>query len=328
MKEKVLQTINENNLIKNGDKIVVAVSGGPDSISLLNILKEIKQEKLLQIEIVVAHVNHKIRKQATEDEIYVKKYCEKNEIEFYSKSIDVEKMANTNKIGTEEAGRLARYEFFEEVLKQTNASKIAIAHNKNDNVETILMHTLRGSGMQGLKGIETKRDNIIRPLIECERKDIENYCNQKQLNPKIDKTNLDITYTRNKIRHVVIPYIQKEFNPNIIQSIENLSDIIIQEDAFIEKQTETIYKHLLIEENAKDIIIDLKNFNLQETVIKSRIIRYIIKRLFHSNKSIEKVHIEDIIKLCHNNIGNKYLKPNKNCKVLVKNHKIYFINQE
>ncbi len=327
MKNKVLNTIEKYNLINSGDKLVLAVSGGPDSMCMLNILQELKEEKK-SFDIVVAHVNHQIRQEAAEDEEYVRLYCLKNQIDFYSKSIDIQKLAHTSKIGLEEAGRIARYEFFDDIASKTNANKVAVAHNKNDKIETIIMHVLRGCGIEGLKGIEPKRGHIIRPLIECERKDIENYCNQKQLNPKIDKTNLDITYTRNKIRHVVIPYIQKEFNPNIIQSIENLSDIIIQEDAFIEKQTETIYKHLLIEENAKDIIIDLKNFNLQETVIKSRIIRYIIKRLFHSNKSIEKVHIEDIIKLCHNNIGNKYLKPNKNCKVLVKNHKIYFINQE
>ena len=327
MKDKVLKTIEKYNLINKGDKLILAVSGGPDSMCMLNILQELKKEKK-SFEIVVAHVNHQIREEATEDEEYVRQYCLKNQIDFYSKSIDIQKLAHTSKIGLEEAGRIARYEFFDEIASKTNANKIAVAHNKNDKTETIIMHVLRGCGIDGLKGIEPKRENIIRPLIECERKEIEFYCEQKQLNPKIDKTNLDNTYTRNKIRNIVIPYIQKEFNPNIIQSIENLSNIITQENAFLEKQTQLIYENLLITENVKEIIIDLKAFNSQETVIKSRIIRYIIKRLFHSSKSIEKVHIEDIIKLCNNNIGNKYLTPNKNCKILIKNHQIYFINQE
>ncbi len=327
MKEKVLRTINENNLIKNGDKIVVAVSGGPDSISLLNILKEIKQEKLLQIEIVVAHVNHKIRKQATEDEIYVKKYCEKNRIEFYSKSIDVPKLAHNNKIGLEEAGRKARYEFFNTILEKTNANKIAVAHNKNDKIETIFMNMLRGSGMEGLKGIEVKRDNIIRPLINCERIEIEQYCEQKQLNPRIDETNQNNNYTRNKIRNQLIPYIQKEFNPNIIETINRLSSLITQEDEYMNEITQEIYKKIVIEETNNQIIISLKEFNLQKTVIKSRLIRYIIKRLMGATISIGKIHIQDIIKLCDNNIGNKYLTPNKNIKVLIKNHKIHFFVQ-
>lgn len=339
MKDKVIETIYKYNLIENGDKIVLAVSGGPDSICMLdllnNIIKDSKScqknseplvaEPLASFEIVVAHINHMLREEADDDEQYIRDYCKKNGIEFYAKSIDVQKIANTNKIGIEEAGRLVRYEFFDEVMKKTDATKIAVAHNKNDKIETILMHTLRGSGMEGLKGIEPKRGNIIRPLIECERTQIEKYCEEKQLNPRIDKTNFDNIYNRNKIRNVVIPYVQKEFNPNIINTIDRLSDIIVAENEYMEKQTQKIYYELLIEEKSKEIVIDLKKFNLQETVIKSRLIRYIIKRLFGSPTSIAKIHIDDVIKLCDNNIGNKYLTPNKNIKILVKNHKIYFI---
>ena len=292
---------------------------------MLDLLNQLKEER--DFKIVVAHVNHMLRKEADEDEQYVRDYCEKNRIEFYAKSIDVEKKAHTNKIGTEEAGRLARYEFFNEVLNQTKATKIAVAHNKNDKVETILMHTLRGSGMEGLKGIEPKRGNIIRPLIECEREQIEKYCEDNQLNPRIDQTNFENIYNRNKIRNIVIPYIQKEFNPNIVKTIDRLSNIITLEDEYMEKQTQKAYQELIIEEKEKEIVIDLKKFNLQEKVIKSRLIRYIIKRLFGTSASIEKIHIDDVIKLCDNNVGNKYLTPNKNVKVLVKNHKIYIIAQ-
>ena len=287
MKNKIIQTIKKYELIQKGDKIVVAVSGGPDSMCMLNILVELvkneAEDRFRKVQIVVAHVNHQIRKEAVEDEQYVKKYCEKNQIEFYLKSIDIQKMANTNKIGTEEAGRIARYEFFQEVLEKTKATKIAVAHNKNDKIETIFMHLLRGSGVEGLKGIEPKRGKIIRPLIECERREIEKYCEDKKLEPRIDKTNFDNTYHRNKVRNVVIPYIQQEFNPNIINTIDRFSNITILENEYMEKQTEKIYQELLLEENQEKIEIHLKKFNLQEKVIKARLIRYIIKRLFRNN---------------------------------------------
>ena len=329
MKNKVLKTIKKYNLIENGDKIVLAVSGGPDSIAMLDILNEINcDEKInLKFEIIVSHVNHMIRKEATEDEEYVRKYCKEKNIEFYSKSIDVQKLANNNKIGTEEAGRLARYNFFDEILNKTKANKIAIAHNQNDRAETIIMNAIRGSGISGLKGIEAKREKYIRPLIECERFEIEEYCNQKQLNPRIDKTNFDNEYTRNKIRNIVIPYIKREFNPNIITTLNRLSELVCEEEEYMEKQIKKAYKNLVLEEEKKQIALDLKKFNQEETVIKSRVVLYTITRLFGTSKGIEKIHIEDIIKLCKNNIGNKYLTPNKSIKILVKNHKIYFLRQ-
>ena len=329
MKEKILETIKKYNMIENGEKIVLAVSGGPDSICMLDILNDIKNDETIDVdfEIVAAHVNHMIRKEAEEDEKYVKKYCEEKQIEFYSKSIDVQKMANNNKIGVEEAGRKARYNFFYEILEKTDAQKIAIAHNKNDKVETVLMHILRGSGISGLKGIEAKRGKYIRPLIECERNEIEEYCTEKNLQPRIDKTNFENEYTRNKVRNLLIPYIQKEFNPNLIKTIDRLSNLVAEEENYMDKQVENLYKKLLISEKEKEIQLDLKTFNIQEKVIKSRTILYTITRLFGNSKGVEKIHIEDIIKLCSNNIGNKYLTPNKNIKILIKNHKIYFMSQ-
>ena len=327
MIKKVLETIKKYNLIENGDKIVLGVSGGPDSITMLDILRQLREE--LEFEIVVAHINHMIREEAIEDEKYVQEYCKKNNIECYIKRIDVEKIANTKKIGTEEAGRKVRYEFFEEILQKTCSNKIGIAHNKNDKIETIIMHILRGSGISGLKGIEPKRDNkYIRPLIECERSEIEQYCEENKLEPRIDKTNFENEYTRNKIRNIVIPYIKKEFNPNIIETMNRLSELITEEDNYLEKETQKIYNKILLEKNDKQIILKLKEFNEQETVIKNRIIILVTKNLFGSSEGIEKIHIQDLIKLCNNNIGNKYLTPNKNLKVLVKNRKIFFISQK
>ena len=336
---KVLNTIKKYHLIEKGDILVLGVSGGPDSMTMLDILLKLKQANQVSFHFVVAHVNHMIREEAKEDEEYVKKYCTKNDIQFYSKSIDVQKIAYTNKISTEEAGRNERYKFFDEILEKINGNKIAIAHNKNDKVETIIMNELRGCGIQGLKGIEPARDKYIRPLIECERKEIEEYCKENNIEPRIDKTNFENIYTRNKIRNVVIPYIKQEFNPNIIETMDRLSNLVAEQEAYIQKQVEVAYRDIVLEEkirmteqineedkeNKKDeqyIILDLKEFNKQEKVIKSNIILYTITRLFNTVKGIEKIHIEDIIKLCANNIGNKFLMPNKNLKVFIKNGKI------
>ena len=322
MEEAVLKTINKYDLIKSGDKIVLAISGGPDSIFMFDILNKLKQK--LNFEIVVCHVNHMIRKEAIDDENFVKSVCEKNNIECFAKRIDVKKYANNNKIGTEEAGRIVRYDFFEEVLNKTNSNKIAVAHNKNDKVETILMNLLRGTGTQGLKGIEPIRDNkYIRPIIEIERKDIEKYCAKNNLNPRIDKTNFENIYTRNKIRNIVIPYVEKEFNPNIIESLSRLSEIATEEDYYLSKITKKKYNQILIEQKKDEIILDLKNFNNEDIVIKKRIILYTISNLRGSINGIEKIHIEDIIKLCENNIGNKFLTPNKNIKFLINKGKIF-----
>ena len=327
MKKKVLETIKKYNLIENGDKLVLAVSGGPDSITMLDILNEIRNEKIINFEICVAHINHMIREEAKSDELYVKKYCEEKNIDFYSKSIDVLKLANNNKTGTEEMGRIVRYKFFDEVLEKTSSNKVSLAHNKNDKAETIIMNIIRGSGISGLKGIEPKRGKYIRPLIECERCEIENYCKEKNLNPRIDKTNFDNTYTRNKIRNIVIPYIKEEFNPNIVNTLNRLSELVVEEEDYIENRVKKVYESILIKEDKKEIILDLKRFNEQEKVIKSRIVLYTITRILGNSQGIGKVHIEDIIKLCSNNIGNKFLTPNKNIKILVKNHKIYFLSE-
>lgn len=325
MKQKVLDTIRKYKLIENGDKIVLGVSGGPDSIAMLDIFKDLRN--ILGFKIYVCHVNHMIRGQdAMNDQKYVEQYCKKNQIEFFTKNINVVEIANKQKIGTEEAGRNARYQFFEEVLKNTGANKIATAHNKNDNAETVLMHLLRGSGLSGLKGIDPIRNNkYIKPLIECERQEIENYCKEKNLNPCIDKTNFENTYTRNKIRNVVIPYIKNQFNSNIIETLTRLSEVVSNEDEFIEKIINKEFNRLVLLQNDEQIDLNLKEFNLLDNVIKSRMILFVVKKIFGSVNGIEKVNITEIINLCEKNIGNKFLKPNKNLKVLIKNKRISFL---
>lgn len=303
------------------------MSGGPDSITLLDVLLKIQKE--IKFNIVVAHINHMIRKEAIDDQKYVEEFCKNRKIPCFVKQVEIQDIAKKQKIGTEEAGRKIRYEFFDEILKQTNSNKIATAHTKNDNVETVLMNIIRGTGTSGLKGIEVIRENkYIRPLLNCKRNQIEEYCKINNLKPRIDKTNMENIYTRNKVRNLLIPYIQKGFNPNIIEAIDRLSKISKEENQFIEDKTIQAYKEILIEETKEQITLDLKKFNVLELVIKNRIVLYTINRLFGSSSGIEKIHIQDIIKLCSNNIGNKFLIPNKKVKILVKNKKIFFITNK
>ena len=172
VRETILDTISKYNLIDPGDIIVVAVSGGPDSMCLLDNLVYLEEQLKIK-QIVVAHLNHMIRKEANDETEYVKNYCKSKNIECYIKFVDVIKTAEEQKIGTEEAGRKERYNFFDEISKKVNANKIAIAHNCNDNAETVFMHLLRGSGISGLCGIKPYREGkFIRPLIKCERNEI------------------------------------------------------------------------------------------------------------------------------------------------------------
>jgi len=329
--QKVINTIKKYDLIKNGDNIVVGVSGGPDSITLLNVLLNIKEE--LNFNITVAHINHMIRPEADEETKYVENFCIEKNIQCFVKKEKVEEIAKNNKVGTEEAGREIRYAFFDEVLENVKANKIATAHNANDNAETVLMNIIRGSGTSGLKGIEAIReDKYIRPLIECTRDEIEQYCEERNLQPKIDKSNMENIYTRNKTRNLLIPYIKENFNPNIISSLNRLSELALMENQFIEKKVKEAYSEVLLEEllgnkalqNKNVVILDLKKFNKLDLVIKNRLMLYTIGRVLGTSQNIEKVHIEDLVKLCKNNIGNKYLTPNKNIKVMVKQGKIYF----
>ena len=323
LKDEILKTIKTYNLINKKDKIVIGVSGGPDSICLLHVLNSLKQE--LEIEICVAHINHMIRKVADSETEYVRKFCNDLGIECFIKKVDIIKLAKEEKKGTEETGRKVRYDFFDEVLKKTNSNKIATAHNSNDKAETVILNILRGSGISGLKGIEPIRDNkYIRPLIETDRIEIEKYCNKNNLNPKYDESNNENIYNRNKIRNEVIPYIKREFNQNIIKTINRLSNVAAEENEYMQKIKKKEYDNISTTKN--DIIIKKKQkFNNLELVIKRRIILYTINETLHTIKGIEKVNIDDIIKLCNNNIGNKYLTPSKEIKVYVKKGKIYFI---
>ena len=334
VEEQVYNCIKKYNLINENDKILIGVSGGPDSICILHILNLLKEK--LNFEMYVAHINHMIREEADSETEYVKEFCQKLGTECFIKKIDVQKFADRQKMGTEEMGRIIRYDFFDEVAKKVSANKIVTAHNSNDNAETVLLNILRGSGLSGLKGIEPNRENkYIRPLIETTREDIEEYCEINNLKPKIDKSNLESIYKRNKVRNDLIPYVKKEFNPNILKTINRLSEVAREENEYMEKVAKIKFEECYVgvaplgdptfgETVQNEIILDLKKFNNLELVIKRRVILYTINKVVGNTMGIEKVNIDEIVKLCENNIGNKYLTPTKSIKIAIKNRKIYF----
>ena len=336
VEEQVYNCIKKYKLINEGDRLLIGVSGGPDSICLLHVLNLLKEK--LKCDIYVAHINHMIREEADSETEYVQEFCKNLGIECFVRKVDVQEYANKNKIGTEEAGRIIRYEFFDEVAKKVSANKIATAHNSNDKAETVLLNILRGSGLSGLKGIEAIRDNkYIRPLIETTRQDIEEYCTSNNLEPKIDKSNLESIYKRNKVRNDLIPYIQKEYNPNFLKTINRLSEVATEENEYLEKITKIKFEECYVgvapmgdptfkETSQNEIILDLKKFNNLELVIKRRVILYTISKVIGNTLGIEKVNIDEIIKLCENNIGNKYLTPTKKIRITIKNKKIYFMS--
>ena len=245
-------------MIEEGDKVLVAVSGGPDSLSLLHVLNELKYP------ICVAHVNHGLRENADIDEAFVRDFCQEKNIPFFAKKVNLKEMQD--KMTVEEAGRKIRYDFFYEVMEKEGCTKLATAHNSNDNAETVIMNLIRGSGISGLKGIEPMRGNLIRPLIDISRAEIEEYCKMNNLNPRIDKTNFENDCSRNKIRNIMLPYIKKEFNPNIIQTIDRLSKVASETENYLHKETIEAFQELKIEETCGKIILDLKKFNKYEVM--------------------------------------------------------------
>lgn len=316
MIEKVNSTIKKYNLITMEDKILVAVSGGPDSIALLDILHK------LNYNIIVAHVNHGLRENAINDEEFVLDFCQNINVPCFVKELNLKE--NLNGQTLEEAGRSERYKFFNEVLKSQGCTKIATAHNKNDNAETVFMNMIRGTGMAGLTGIEIKRENIVRPLLEISRKDIEEYCEQNNLHPRHDESNDETLFTRNKIRLELIPYIEKNINSNVINNINRMSQIIMEDEKYILSEVDKAEKECIVKELDGKLVCNLKVFNKLEVAIRKRlIIKFIIKVLGNA-KDIEKVHIEDILKLCENNVGKKFLMPKKSLKVSVDKNKVEY----
>ena len=250
--DKIRKTIEEKGLIAQGQHIVIGLSGGPDSVCLFNVLKNISKELGLTIHPV--HVNHKFRPGAAErDQQYVEELCRKNGLECDSFVVDCNVLAAETGMTSEEAGRKARYDAFYEVAERIakdvpkESIKIAVAQNANDQAETVLFRLLRGTGTDGLAGIAYEREErgykVIRPILDIYRDEIESYCERNDLQPVIDHTNEESVYARNKIRNELIPYLEKEHNTNLKESLVRLARIASADKEYMWQQVENFYKN-------------------------------------------------------------------------------------
>lgn len=220
--QKVLRFIKENELLSSGEKILIALSGGPDSVFLLHFLNKFK--KKFKIELGAAHINHRLRgKDSERDELFCKVICDELSIPFYLLSKDIKSYSKRNKFSLEVAGRRIRYEFFEKTSKANKYHKIATAHNADDNAETVLLNLIKGTGIKGIAGIPVRRKNIIRPILSLTKKEILDYLEVNRFEYRIDESNLSNDFERNFLRNKVIPLIQKDVNPAFSNSVLNTS---------------------------------------------------------------------------------------------------------
>lgn len=252
--EKIKNTVEKYELIKKGDNVVVGFSGGPDSACLLHSLYTLKDFFGIN-KIAAVHINHMYRgEDAFRDEKFSEDFCRERGILFFAYRFDVEKLAAELKVSSEDAGRKVRYESFREVAEKLGGAKIAVAHNRQDQAETLLMRMVRGTGTEGLCGIEYRRDeDIIRPLLDCDRNEIEEYCREEALEPRTDLTNLQPIYTRNVVRLKLIPYINEVMNCDIVNSLASLSQIAKEDKDFISGFVDEAMKHFK-EENGRGVI--------------------------------------------------------------------------
>lgn len=324
----VKATIRQRGLIKNGDAVLVALSGGADSVCLLDVLCSLKDE--LGISVAAAHLNHMIRgAEADRDEAYAAELCTKIGIPFYAERIDVPKISLQQGISEELAGRNARYDFFKRICKKYGYTVIATAHNKNDRAETVLMRVMRGTGIDGLCSIKYKRDDgVIRPLLDVMRCDIEEYCKEKNLEYCTDSTNSSTDYTRNKVRCELIPFIEKDFNPSIIDSLCVLADNSMEDAKFINEYAQRLYNRINSPmPKRKPTIIDIASLQMVNESIQSRIIRIAAREVMGVKYNLSRVHIKAIKDLMNKETGASLTLPDR-LIVSVKYGWIEFITDE
>lgn len=304
MINKVTDYVKKNNMLCAGDTVVAGISGGADSVCLLFVLSEI--QKQIPFKLIVVHVNHLIRENASADAVYVRRLCEKMDVPFYLYEKDVASLAIKHKMSEEEAGRKVRYAAFEEQLLKfdrdavkKHRAKIAVAHNMNDRAETMLFHLCRGSGLNGLASIRPvkKREgkpDIIRPLLSVSRNEIEKYLSKLGVKWCIDSTNEEDTYTRNRIRHHVIPYIEKEIASGAVLNMGRAADILAETDDYVQKETEKAYNSCVA---ANGDAINVASMLKYHPFIQKQVILYFLKKFTPALKDITSTHIESILSL-------------------------------
>lgn len=301
MIERVKNYIKKYHMLSDGDTVTAGISGGADSVCLLFVLKELQQE--MNLTILAVHVNHKIRPEAGEDAAYVERLCSRLDVPFFLIEENVEELAKEQGISTEEAGREVRYQAFCRVLEEqasralaAGKGKIAVAHNRNDRAETMLFHLFRGTGISGLGSIRPVRENIIRPLLCVSREEIERYLNERGISYCIDKTNNEDTYTRNKIRHHILPYAQQQISGNVLEHMSNTADLMLETEDFIRQAVANALEACAKNENGQ-IRIGVPELRKQHTLIQKQLILAVIAQLSSTKKDISAVHVRDVLRL-------------------------------
>lgn len=236
LENSALNVIEEYKMIDKGDTVIVALSGGADSVSLIHFLLSIRKD--FSLNIMAAHVNHNLRgEESDKDEAFVRQLCEKYKVELFVRGVDINEIAKKEKISTELCGRNQRYIFFKE-LSELYSAKIATAHTASDNTETVIFNMTRGCGLKGVTGIQPMRDYVIRPLIFVKRNEVEDYCRDNNLDFVTDSSNLTDDYTRNKIRHNVVPCLEK-INPDLHNTFFRRGKMFADLNDYIESQVES-----------------------------------------------------------------------------------------
>lgn len=300
--DKVLKTIKKRHMIQPGDLVLCAVSGGPDSMCMLDGLFRISHD--LDFKICVGHLHHHMRgEQADKDAAVVAEFCSSKGIPVTIGHANVFGLAEDLGIGVEEAGRIARYRFLFELSEEVGADKIAVGHNMNDQAETVIMRLARGAGTQGLAGIPLVTGKVIRPLLYVSRSEIEEYCLKRQLPVITDVYNLDLKYTRNLVRHRIIPQMKEVLNPSIIETLSNTAEVLRWDAEFLDNTARDVFEDITVKEGRVTLVNEASLDALPEA-ISSRVLELSWREC--SGKT-DCLHVEHVIRLMEKQGGTSSL---------------------
>jgi len=300
LEQRVLDFTKQHNLVSGGEKLVVAVSGGADSVCLLHILAGL-QEKL-KVKLHLAHLNHQLRDAESEaDADYVSDLARKLGITATVERRDVKGYQKQERLSPEEAAREVRYRFLTEVAGATGAKRVAVGHTRDDHIETILMHLIRGAGIRGMRGLQpytewTSKTGsliVIRPLLEVSHQDTEGYCRQHRLAPRLDASNLSLSPLRNRIRQQLLPLLQS-YNPGIAEALLRTGRIAGDDIDFLDKETARLWNKIARQEG-EAITLDKPKFDRLPPTLQRYLLRASAERLLGSAKDIEMRHIEEMM---------------------------------
>lgn len=295
--KKVQDTIDRHNMLKHGDKVLVGVSAGPDSVCLLHILNDLQVKYNLSL--YIAHLHHGFRgSEADEDVQFVQAMGESLRIPVHIEYADIPSYIKKAGLSKQAGAREVRYQFFYRVADETGADRIALGHTADDQVETFLMRLLRGSGSLGLSGIPPVRERIIRPLIDIYREEIRQFLSERGIRYRIDSSNLSATYLRNKIRLELIPYLSKEFNPNIMDTVLRNLKILRDEESFLDENIRKIYPDMLLSASKESVTFDVRKYASLAMPVRRRMLRHAVEAITGEGAvALSFRHIEDSLSL-------------------------------